>query len=299
MYCPKCSSQAVEGQRYCRQCGTNLGVILDAMDGKTVTVDFETLKKDLRQLGQSLRSSFEEVHQEFKKNKRHNRQWRKGDWNWVSGVAQTAAGAGAAAATEAVSAVHTAAPAISTKPIPIKIKQVRGGSSRQQSFQQAALSIFGGGAATWALYYLLHTAGQSGLLWNLEQLILRESGAPLYGLAPVFQALWVLGLIPVAKGVAHLLNGTFFASKPTENPADQVVQEINARLAAAQAAQIPQAQLAWAAPAASPAIQAEPERAPDTSELKRERSFSPVGSITEDPTERFDAREPDRVRSSS
>ncbi len=63
MYCPKCSSQAVEGQRYCRQCGTNLGVILDAMDGKTVTVDFETLKKDLRQLGQSLRSSFEDVHQ--------------------------------------------------------------------------------------------------------------------------------------------------------------------------------------------------------------------------------------------
>lgn len=297
MYCPKCSSQAVEGQRYCRQCGTNLGVILDAMDGKTVTVDFETLKKDLRQLGQSLRSSFEDAHQEFKKNK--HRHWQKGDWNWVSGAAQTSADAGANAATEAVSAAPTAGHKISTRPIPIKIKQVRGGSSRQQSFQQAALSIFGGGAATWALYYLLHTAGQSGLLGSLEQLILRESGAPLYGLAPVFQALWVLGLIPVAKGVGHLVNGIFFAAKPTENPVDQVTQEINARLAAAQAAQIPQAQPAWAAPAAAPATQDEPEQAPDTNELKRDRAFSPVGSITEDPTERFDAREPDRIRSNS
>ncbi|MFN7946950.1 MAG: zinc ribbon domain-containing protein [Blastocatellia bacterium] len=297
MYCPKCSSQAVEGQRYCRQCGTNLGVILDAMDGKTVTVDFETLKKDLRQLGQSLRSSFEDVHQEFKKNK--HRHWQKGDWNWVSGAAQTAANAGATAATEAVSAAQTAGHKISARPIPIKIKQVRGGSSRQQSFQQAALSIFGGGAATWGLYYLLHTAGQSGLLGSLEQLIIREAGTPLYGLAPVFQALWVLGLIPVAKGLAHLVNGIFFAAKPTENPVDQVTQEINARLAAAQVAQIPQAQPAWAAPAASPVTQDEPEQAPDTNELKRDRAFSPVGSVTEDPTERFEAREPDRIRSNS
>ncbi len=297
MYCPKCSSQAVEGQRYCRQCGTNLGVILDAMDGKTVTVDFETLKKDLRQLGQSLRSSFEDVHQEFKKNK--HRHWQKGDWNWGNGAAQTAAEAGATAATEAVSAALTAGRKVSTSPIPIKIKQVRGGSSRQQSFQQAALSIFGGGAMAWALYYLLHTAGQSGLLWNLEQFILSKAGAPIYGLAPVFQALWVLGLIPVAKGVAHLVNGIFFAAKPTENPVGQVTQEINARLTAAQAAQLPQAPPAWAAPAAAPATQGEPEQAPDTNELKRDRDVMPVGSITEDPTERFTAREADRVRNDS
>jgi hypothetical protein len=294
LYCPRCSSQAVEGQRYCRQCGTNLGIILDAMDGKTVSLDFETLKKDLRQLGQSLRTSFEEASREVKKTRRQRRHQQKNDFGWVDDVAQTAA----SAATEAVAATTTAAPArpLSTKPIPIKVKQVRGGNSRQHSFQQAALSIFGGGALTWALYYLLQTAGRSGLLWNLEQLILRESQVPLYGLAPVFQALWVLGLIPVAKGVAHLINGTFLAAKPTENPTDAVIQELNARLATARAQPIQQS---YSVPVSATAEN--PPGALDTSGFKRDSrqpEYSPVGSITEDPTERFDSREPDLKKGS-
>ena len=39
MYCPKCSSPAAEGQRFCRQCGTNLGAIVDAMEGRRGPVD--------------------------------------------------------------------------------------------------------------------------------------------------------------------------------------------------------------------------------------------------------------------
>ena len=62
MYCPKCATQAVPGQRFCRNCGTNLGVILDAVEGKQRgPIDFETLKNDLRELGSNLRAGFEHL----------------------------------------------------------------------------------------------------------------------------------------------------------------------------------------------------------------------------------------------
>lgn len=34
MFCPKCSAANPEGQRYCTRCGTNLGVVSDALSGK-------------------------------------------------------------------------------------------------------------------------------------------------------------------------------------------------------------------------------------------------------------------------
>lgn len=298
MYCPKCASQAVEGQRFCRQCGTNLGIIVDAMDGRRGPIDFDSLKEDLRQLGQSLRSSFEEASREIKKTKhQHKQHWHKSDWNRVGDVAQTAASAGAAAATDAVAAVRTSDDRLSTKPIPIKIKRVRGGSSRQHSFQQALLSIFSGGATSAVLYYFLNTAADSGFLLSLEQLILRESGAPLVGLVPIFQSLWMLGLVPVAKGVAHLFNGIFFPANPTEDPADLVVQEINERLVAAQPIRsyIPPVRTSASAESDSAPAAA----APDTDELNRQPGFTSFGSVTEDPTARFDSPASEPVGGSS
>ncbi len=61
MYCPKCAAQTVPGQRFCRSCGTNIGVIVDAIEGKQRgPIDFETLKSDLRELGSNLRAGFEQ-----------------------------------------------------------------------------------------------------------------------------------------------------------------------------------------------------------------------------------------------
>jgi hypothetical protein len=34
MYCPTCSSQNDDGLKYCTRCGTNLGVVSDALSGK-------------------------------------------------------------------------------------------------------------------------------------------------------------------------------------------------------------------------------------------------------------------------
>ncbi len=44
----------------------------------------------------------------------------------------------------------------------------------------------------------------------------------LTGLVPIFKLLWIIGLLPVAKGFAHLINGIFFAAKP-EPEAKEVI----------------------------------------------------------------------------
>ncbi len=204
MYCPKCSSPATESQRFCRQCGTNLGVILDAMDGKRNPVDFEKLKGDLKELGTSLRTGFEQAHEEIKKNHKVNwreqrRQFRDKNRHLANTVKDVV--------TETKAAI----------PSPPEIKNFLESkrnywykTSRQYHFQQAILKILSGGALSGVWYYLLNSAANSGFLQGLEKIILTKINQPeLPGAIPVIQMLWVLGLVPIAQGVGHLIAGSF------------------------------------------------------------------------------------------
>lgn len=197
MYCPKCASPASEGQRYCRQCGTNLGVIVDAMESRRGPADFERVKADLKDLGTSLRSGLEQVHQGLKK-KQHEHP------NWISDITQSAS----TAANDVKTALFTTSP----KP-PDKPKQSR--ESRRYHLQKGILSIFTGSASAAVYYWLLKTAAASGLLANLEQLVLQRN-PNLTGLVPVVEILWVFCLIPVATGIGHLINGALFAPSEKE-----------------------------------------------------------------------------------
>ena len=96
------------------------------------------------------------------------------------------------------------------------LKKVKAANSRKYSLQQAALSLFGGGALIAVWYHLLGVAADSGMLSNIETIILQQTGTQVVGLAEVLQKLWLLGLIPIARGVAHLFNGIFFAPKNIE-----------------------------------------------------------------------------------
>jgi hypothetical protein len=183
MYCPKCSSPATESQRFCRQCGTNLGVILDAMDGKRNPVDFEKLKGDLKELG----TSWREQRNQFRHKNRHLA-------NTVKDIV-----------TETKAAI----------PSPPEIKNLIEAkrnrwyrTSRQYHFQQAILKILSGGALSGVWYYLLNSAANSGFLQGIEKIILQNQ-PDLTGTIPVIQMLWVLGLVPVAQGVGHLVAGSF------------------------------------------------------------------------------------------
>lgn len=208
MYCPRCSATAPEGQRFCRGCGMNLGIILDAIEGKRGTLDFEVLKRDLRELGASLRSGFS--HGSERNTARLGTEPR-------ADVASARPGAPAtpAAIEEAVAAIRRAG---WSKEFDRALRKVKAAHSRKYSLQQSILSLFGGGAIMAAWYYVLNAAATSGLIESIEQVILRESGHPVTGIAAVVRALWVLGLIPVATGVAHLINGIFLAPTQAVEP---------------------------------------------------------------------------------
>src|SRR6185369_12022145 len=39
MYCPTCSTQAVEGAKFCKTCGMNLNVVTQALNGEAIVTD--------------------------------------------------------------------------------------------------------------------------------------------------------------------------------------------------------------------------------------------------------------------
>lgn len=198
MYCPKCASTATPGQRFCRVCGTNLGLIVDAMDGKRSPVDFDSLKDDLRELGLSLRVGFEEAKAGFSQKIKETHRLRK-------------------------ERARDKPP--SPAPVPIRVKNIKGGSTRRYSLQQGMLALLGGGASSAALFVLLNTANASGLLASFEQMLSsRMDAGALTGLVQVIQVLWVIPLITSVRGVAHLINGVFFPVKPEPEVKEVVVQ---------------------------------------------------------------------------
>src|SRR5262245_31061866 len=130
MFCPRCSYQIVDNQNYCRNCGLKLDVIVDATrDKPRRQFDFEVLKRDLRDLGSSLRTGWEEAHNSIKNTRRlkknatqeQSREINKALWSHE---------------VNEVLKHH----------INRALKKVKAAHTRKHSFQQATLSILGGGA---------------------------------------------------------------------------------------------------------------------------------------------------------
>jgi hypothetical protein len=258
MYCPKCASQVADNQRFCRNCGLKLDVIVDAVEGRARgPLDFENLKRDLRDLGANLRAGFEEAHSAIKNTRKLNK---------------TPAPAATPGSPQDWS--REISKAVWTHEFSKALKKMKTAHSRRYSLQQATLSLFGGGAWMAAWYYLLNAAADSGLLNNLELIILDRTGAPVFGLIPVIRMLWLLGLIPVARGVAHLINGIFFAPKPEKEPEPQP------GFTPGFAQSYVQPPPAYVSAVADPA----------TNELENERNPQPQSSVTEDATLRFEPK---------
>jgi hypothetical protein len=190
-YCPRCATSAVPGQRHCKNCGIKLDVIQDAIEGRRGPLDFETLKKDLRDLGSSLRTGFEEAAIKIKKTQKLSKDPRS-------------------IAPNAMNMPNW------SKEFNKALRKVKAANTRKYSLQQATLSIFGGGVMIAVWYHLLNVAAESGLLQSLELLILEHTGSSVTGLVQVVQLLWLLGLIPIARGVAHLINGIFIVPRKVE-----------------------------------------------------------------------------------
>ncbi|MBO0721017.1 MAG: zinc ribbon domain-containing protein [Blastocatellia bacterium] len=198
-YCPRCATSAVPGQRHCKNCGIKLDVIQDAIEGRQRSpLDFDTLKKDLRDLGASLRTGFEEASIKIKQTQK---------------LGKNAGKVGQPASLNLPNW---------SKEFDRALRKVKAAHTRKYSLQQATLSLFGGGAIMTVWYFLLKAAVESGLLQNLELLILDLTGTRVAGLAQFVQLLWLLGFIPIGHGVAHLVNAIFFAPGKIEEPQEQI-----------------------------------------------------------------------------
>jgi hypothetical protein len=194
MYCPKCASQIVEAQRFCRNCGLKLDLIVDAVEGKPrLPLDFENIKRDLRDLGASLRAGFEEASAVIKNTKRLDQQ-----------------------STPQTQPPQIVLPDLA-KELKKAVRRVNEAETRKRSLQKATLSILGG-SAWMVVWYQILTAITPEMIAHIESLILQANpqltAINLEMFLPIVHKFWLLGLIPVAKGVAHLFNGLFFAPKP-------------------------------------------------------------------------------------
>ncbi len=268
MFCPRCANSAVEGQRYCRTCGMNLGVILDAMEGKTRgPLDFETLKSDLKDLGSSLRAGFEQAGMSFKNTKRFDQN--------PSTSSQSSSTSMPIHPQTIVAEVTREVNKNVRRAVDKALHRVRAANTRKYSLQQATISIFGGGAWMAVWYQLLNAAANSGLIGSIEQTILLQTGTQITGLAPVLQLLWMLGFIPVARGVGHLINGLFFVPKLQPEPEEPVAQEPG---------------YTYSMPYATPVSAVPPASyiaSNTTNDLEDKAASASQSSVTEDSTLRF------------
>lgn len=213
MFCPKCATQTVPGQRFCRNCGANIGVIVDAIEGKQRgPIDFETLKSDLRELGTNLRAGFEQ----FKGTHRLDKQ--------QSGMApQLPANVPQPGIADLAQELHKSIKRDIEGQVGKGLSKVRVANSRKYSLQQATLSVFSGGAWMAAWFYILEGAIKSGLFTSIEQVIFEQTGSQIHGLDGIFRFFWLLGIISVARGVGHLVNGIFFAPKQEQPVVEEPV----------------------------------------------------------------------------
>jgi hypothetical protein len=251
VYCPRCANVAIEGQRFCRSCGANLGAIVDVMGDRRSALDFESLKSDLRDLGVSLRAGFEGARSNIKP-------------PWTSKLPSAAN-----------IRKHAGAVAPMPQGLATIVRQRREASTRKYSLQQATLSILGGAASCGVLYYFLNHAVDSGFVTSIiNSITALNPKIQLGGSEQVVRLLWVFGLIGIAKGAGHLINAIFFG------PPKEVVAPQPQFVSAPPVVE----------PPIAPSMVSDPGRyvaTPSPSATTNELENAPQSSVTEDETVRF------------
>jgi hypothetical protein len=180
MYCPKCSTEAAEGQRFCKTCGTNLQLINSALSGSggaqgPFGLDLEALKQSAMDFRDSWKSGWsehagKEVHRNIARNtkrqirdelKRRNlpnpHQWMSYSW--------------------------------------------------QHNLRSGLLSLLGGAGLGVFLYFF----GQEAINSHIIQEIPKLTEGQKNGIEYLMRILWLISLIPMLKGLGHIIYASFFA----------------------------------------------------------------------------------------
>ncbi|HKP86086.1 MAG TPA: zinc ribbon domain-containing protein [Blastocatellia bacterium] len=191
MYCPKCGGEAVESQRFCKSCGTNLQLINNAIktgDGAQgpFGIDVETLKQSAMDFATSWKTSWAGVKQEHEKH-------RKGDW---SGFSQAQIRREQRRATQ---------DEIRRRNLPRPKEWMS--YSWQHNLKSGLISLLTGAGLGFLLYNLGQGAISSGVLETIPEL----SQPQINGVARLASLLWLIALIPMLKGLGQIIYAAFFA----------------------------------------------------------------------------------------
>ncbi|HEY9231058.1 MAG TPA: zinc ribbon domain-containing protein [Blastocatellia bacterium] len=263
MYCPKCGAEALEGQRFCKACGTNLQLIINIVKGggrgpgpwhfdpeelkRNVTDFVDSWKKgfphehagkhwDKVQLARSRRQSTRELRRRARDEVRRRNLPQPGQWMKYS---------------------------------------------RQHNLKEGLISLFSGGA----LSFVFYKVGQEVLNSGVIQEIPHRSDSQTHGLEVLARIFWLFMLIPLLKGLGQLIYATFFAESMatlTERftiPADELIDDERAAVPAGER-------------------QTAPQPPPSAPTRDFERLEEPPASVTENTTQFFEGAGVPRRRES-
>jgi hypothetical protein len=186
MFCPKCGSQTVEGQRFCKTCGTNIQLINDAITSGDVPqapfgIDVEALTRNAKEFAES---------------------WKK---NWNPKVV------GLKIDPQRVDSIRAQRDARRRERAEIRRQNLPKpreymSYSWQHNLRNGLVSLFWGSGLGIVLYYLGRTLLDSGLIGQIEE----ATGKHLQGIDPLVRMMWLIALLPVLKGLARIIFAAFF-----------------------------------------------------------------------------------------
>jgi hypothetical protein len=187
MYCPKCGAEAMQTQRFCKLCGTNLELIHDTLKGGDSShapfgIDVEKLTQNAVEFAKSWKSGLQgQLH---------------GQWSAHTnpgGVRPTARELRRKAREEA---------RLQNLPKPKEYLSY----SWQHNLRNGLISVFTGAGLGILLYFLGQEAINSGVIREIPRLNDVQKDGIIRGLSWV----WLIGLMPVLKGFAQIIYAAFF-----------------------------------------------------------------------------------------
>ncbi|MGA9771882.1 MAG: zinc ribbon domain-containing protein [Blastocatellia bacterium] len=244
MFCPKCGGEAVEGQRFCKSCGTNLQLIYNAIkSGDTPQgpfgLDLDALKQSAMDFANSWKTNWAGITHE------HEKQW--------DGVTKEQK-----KPVTAREKRRLAREELQRRNLPRPREWMA--YSWQHNLKIGIGSLLSGAGLGILLYYL----GQEAINSHLLEQIPKVTEEGLRGLEYAARMLWMISLIPMLKGLGHIIYAAFFAESLATLSDRYTVRD----------------------PVTGPLTTHQPQR--DTAQTDFEALTEPPASVTENTTKFFE-----------
>jgi len=189
MFCPKCGAESLDGQRFCKSCGTNLQLINNALRGgeggqAIHGVDLEALKQNAIEFAKS---------------------WKDG---WSGNVGPNVrAGMMRGRTTREIRRREREEARNRNLPRPKDWMTY----SWQHNLRNGLLSLFWGGGLGVLLYYLGHNVVSWGAFNDIPNL----TPSRLDAIQHAASVAWMIAIFPVVKGLAQIIYAVFAESMKT------------------------------------------------------------------------------------